>query len=83
MAKVETKGPETDGVKATAIMKAQANYKGNSMHDLVDVEIIMDGSFYKKGDKDRVHPSLAEILKQKGLIKGYKDAPKKDTEEEV
>jgi len=73
--------PEIDAAKQSSIIKSQANYKGNSMHDLVEVEIIADGSFYKKGDKDKVHPSLAEILKQKGLIKGYKGAPKSNTEE--
>lgn len=51
------------------LVKSQTNYKGNSHFDYVDVEIIKDGSFYKKGDKDRVHPSLAEILLKKGLIK--------------
>ncbi len=54
-----------------SIIKSQADYKGNSHFDFVDVEIIKDGSFYKKGDKDRVHPSLAAILKEKGLIGDY------------
>ena len=51
------------------IIKSQANSKSKSQHDLVEVEIIKDGDFYKKGDKDNVHPSLAEILRAKGLIK--------------
>ena len=81
MAKEETKQPAIDAAKASSIIKSQANYKGNSMHDLVEVTIIADGSFYKKGDTDKVHPTTAEILKAKGLIKDYKQAPKKDTEE--
>ena len=47
---------------------AQADYKGDSHFDLIEVEIIKDGDYYKKGDKDKVHPSLAAILKAKGLI---------------
>jgi len=58
--------------------KAQADYKGNTHFDLVDVEIVKDGSFYKKGDKDQVHPTVAAILKQKGLISSYKGETKKD-----
>jgi len=54
------------------ITRAQADYKGNSHFDLVDVEIVKDGDYYKKGDKDRVHPTLAAILKKKGLIDSYK-----------
>lgn len=52
-----------------SIIKSQAKAKSNSQADLVDVEIIADGSFYKKGQKDKVHPTVAEILKAKGLIK--------------
>lgn len=47
---------------------AQADYKGDSHFDLIDVEIVKDGDYYKKGDKDRVHPTTAAILKAKGLI---------------
>jgi len=62
------------------IVKSQADYKGNSHFDLVEVEIIKDGSFYKKGDKDKVHPSLAAILKVKGLIGEYeKNVVKRDS----
>jgi len=62
------------------IVKSQADYKGNSHFDLVEVEIIKDGSFYKKGDKDKVHPSLAAILKAKGLIGEYeKNVVKRDS----
>lgn len=65
--------------KATkeSIIKSQADYKGNSHFDYVDIEIVKDGSFYKKGDKDRVHPSLAAILKEKGLIGEYENKVKK------
>lgn len=57
--------------KATkeGIIKSQAKSKSKSQIDTVEVEIIKDGSFYKKGDKDTVHPATAEILKAKGLIK--------------
>lgn len=50
------------------VMKSQTNYTGSSLFELVEVTIVKDGDFYKKGDKDKVHPSLAEILKAKGLI---------------
>lgn len=50
------------------VMKSQANYTGSSLFELVNVTIIKDGDYYKKGDTDEVHPSLAEILKAKGLI---------------
>lgn len=53
------------------IVKSQADYKGNSHFDLVKIEIIEDGDYYKKGDVDEVHPSLAAILKKKGLIGDY------------
>lgn len=62
------------------IIKSQADYKGNSHFDLVEVKIIKDGDFYKEGDKDKVHPSLAAILKKKGLIGDYeKDVVKRDS----
>lgn len=61
---------ENKATKAS-IVKSQAGYKGNSHFDLVEVEILKDGDFYKKGDKDQVHPSLAAILKEKGLIGDY------------
>lgn len=50
------------------LVKSQAEYTGDSHFDLIDVEIVKDGDYYKKGDKDKVHPSLAAILKAKGLI---------------
>jgi len=56
--------------------KAQTAYKGNSHFDLVKVKITKDGGFYKKGQEDEVHPSLAAILKQKGLIEKYEGEPK-------
>lgn len=55
-------------VTKESIKKAQANSKSKSQHDLVDIEIKKDGSFYKKGDKDKVHPTVAEILKERGLL---------------
>lgn len=58
------------------LRKSQTNYKGNSHFDLVEVEFVKDGSFYKKGQKDKVHPSVAEIFKKKGLIETYKSTKK-------
>lgn len=63
-------------VTKDAIIKSQADYKGDSQSDVVDIEIVKDGSFYKKGDKDSVHPTTAAILKAKGLIDSYKGEPK-------
>ena len=62
---------ENEGVAMTTetLQKSQAEYKGNSHFETQEVEIIKDGSFYKKGDKDTVHPTMALILKAKGLIK--------------
>jgi len=55
------------------IVKSQADYKGNSHFDLVEVKIIKDGDFYKEGDTDKVHPTVAAILKKKGLIGEYEN----------
>lgn len=55
-------------VTKAGYVKAQANYEGNEHSDLVKITIIKDGNHYKKGDTDIVHPSLAELLKAKGLI---------------
>jgi hypothetical protein len=52
----------------SSIVKAQAEYKGNQHSDLVEIKITADGEFYKKGDVDQVHPTMALILKEKGLI---------------
>lgn len=88
----ETKKPEgaekavttaaivTDEKANAKTRESQADYKGNSHFDLVDIEIVKEGSFYKVGQKDKVHPTLAAILKSKGLIKGYKGEPKKSEE---
>ena len=51
-----------------SIVLAQTEYKGNKHSDLEDIEIIQDGSYYKKGQKDSVHPTTAAILRAKGLI---------------
>lgn len=66
--KTITMAETKEGTK-DAIVKSQAKSKSKSQSDTVEVEIIKDGSFYKKGDKDTVHPATAEILKAKGLIK--------------
>lgn len=54
------------------VRKAQANYQGNDILDLVEITIEKDNKYYKKGAKDIVHPTTAEILKAKGLISSYK-----------
>lgn len=63
----------SDKATKSEIIKSQASYKGNSHFDYVEVEILKDGDFYKKGDKDKVHPTLAAILKAKGLIGDYEN----------
>ena len=68
---------ETKRFSREEIVKSQADYKGNSHFDYVDIEIVKDGEYYKKGDKDRVHPTLAAILKKKGLIGEYENDVKK------
>lgn len=73
---VTTTSVELDEKANAETRKAQADYKGNSHFDLVEVEIVQDGSFYTKGQKDNVHPTIAAILKKKGLIKSYKGEPK-------
>lgn len=60
---------EVKAVTKDSITLAQTSYKGNSQSDTVEIEIIKDGSFYKKGQKDTVHQTVAAILKEKGLIK--------------
>lgn len=60
------------------LVKTQTEYKGDSHFDLVEVEIIKDGDYYKKGDKDKVHPTLAALLKSKGLISDTTDVNKKN-----
>ncbi len=80
---VTTTAIELDGAANDKLKKSQANYKGNTHFDTVEVEIIKDGSFYKKGQKDTVHPTLAAILKEKGLIKGYKGEGKAKEEVEA
>lgn len=73
---VTTTSVQTDDKANAETRKAQADYKGNSHFDLVEIVIVKDGDFYVKGQKDSVHPTLAAILKQKGLITSYKGEPK-------
>jgi uncharacterized protein YjdB len=47
--------------------KAQANYKGKNLREVVKIEITKDSKYYKKGDTDTVHQATAELLKSKGL----------------
>ena len=72
MAKAMTTQNVAISEESKEIRKAQANYQGNDILDLVEVTIEKDGKHYKKGDKDIVHPTTAEILKAKGLISSYK-----------
>lgn len=74
---VTTAAVVTDEKVNAEIRKSQADYTGNTHFDLVDVVIVKDGDFYKKGDTDKVHPTLAAILKHKGLISSYESEPKK------
>lgn len=55
------------------IVLSQTDYKGNSHFDTEEIEIIADGSYYKVGQKDTVHPSVAAILRAKGLIAEKKE----------
>ena len=72
---------EVKTLNRESIVKSQSDYKGNSHFDLVKVTIVKDGDFYKKGDTDEVHPTLAAILKEKGLIGDYeKDVKSRDTD---
>jgi len=73
---VTTAAVKTDEKANAEVRKSQSAYKGNSHFDLVDVKIIKDGDYYKEGDEDKVHPTLAAILKEKGLIKSYKGVAK-------
>lgn len=59
----------SDKATKEEIIKSQAKSKSKTQTDLVEIEIIKDGDFYKKGQKDKVHPATAEIFKAKGLIK--------------
>lgn len=65
MAENKTKNEQ---IMRSDIVKSQADYKGNQHSDLVVVEIIADGAHVKKGQKKIVHPTMAAILKKKGLI---------------
>jgi len=50
----------------------QSGYKGNHHMDKVEVTISKDTKYYKKGQKDTVHPTTAFIMEEKGVIeKGW------------
>lgn len=56
------------GVMTTeSLQKSQAEYKGKEITDLVEVTFTEDSEYYKKGDKDEIHPATAELFKAKGL----------------
>lgn len=63
----EVKKEEKTGTKEQ-IIKSQANYKGNTQSDRVEITIKKDGNHVKVGQKLSVHPTVAEIFKAKGLI---------------
>lgn len=51
---------------------AQSEYKGNHHMDKVEVTINQKTKYYKKGQKDTVHPTVALIMQEKGIIdKGW------------
>lgn len=65
----EKKAPAPEKVMTSAsIVKSQAAYEGNQHSDLVEVTITKDGNYLKAGQVKRVHPTMALILKEKGLI---------------
>lgn len=66
MSKTET--VKVDTVKSTAIKTAQSNSKSKSQLDKVEVTFKKDTSYHKKGEKKKVHPSVAEIFKAKGIV---------------
>jgi preprotein translocase subunit SecF len=62
---------EPDEEKNAEIRASQAEYKGNHHMDKVTVKIIKNTKYYKKGQSDTVHPTVAAIMKQKGIIGDY------------
>lgn len=54
--------------KAENTRKSQAAYEGNHHMDKVEVTINQKTKYYKKGQKDTVHPTLALIMEEKGII---------------
>lgn len=64
------KNKETSTMTSKNFVAKQAEYKGNSHFDLVEVTITKDAPKYgyKEGQKDVVHPTMALLLKEKGLI---------------
>lgn len=59
---------ESYKIQRTDLVKSQAGYTGKQHADLVEVTIIADGKYVKKGQVKKVHPTMALILKEKGLI---------------
>jgi len=58
--------------KNTSTKAAQSEYKGNHHMDKVEVTINQKTKYYKKGQKDTVHPTVALIMQEKGIIdKGW------------
>jgi len=58
--------------KAENTRKSQAGYEGNHHMDKVEVTINQKTKYYKKGQKDTVHPTVALIMQEKGIIdKGW------------
>lgn len=58
--------------KNTSVKAAQAAYEGNHHMDKVEVTINQKTQYYKKGQKDTVHPTVALIFEEKGIIdKGW------------
>jgi len=58
--------------KAENTRKSQAAYTGNHHQDKVEVTINKKTKYYKKGQKETVHPTVAHIFEEKGIIdKGW------------
>ena len=51
-----------------SVKLAQAEYTGESQQDTVEVKIIKANAYYKVDDTDNVHPTVAMIMQEKGLI---------------
>lgn len=61
----EEKKPKA--ITTEELQKSQAEYKGNDLFELVEVTFEEDSKYYKKGQKDVVHPATAKVFKAKGL----------------
>lgn len=69
---VTTKSVVLDEEQNKVTKESQAKYEGNHHMDKVEVTINQETPYYKKGQKDTVHPTTALIFESKGIIdKGW------------